>query len=92
MNLQESTLMALESVREIKQSAALINEREAARLLGVKVATLRRWRFEKRSLPYVKVSRLIRYKISDIEAFISANREDPLQRLSSGLGQEVESR
>jgi predicted DNA-binding transcriptional regulator AlpA len=44
---------------------------EASQILGVTTHTLAVWRCEKRyNLPYVKVGRLVRYRRSDISAFI----------------------
>ena len=51
----------------------LINENNAAKILGIAPATLAVWRCTKRyKLPYIKVGRLIRYKESDVEAFIQS--------------------
>jgi predicted DNA-binding transcriptional regulator AlpA len=51
----------------------LVCEREAAGLLGLKNhATLSVWRCVKRypALRYVRVGKAIRYRVSDIEAFL----------------------
>ena len=51
----------------------LVNDKQAAKILGIAPATLAVWRCTKRyALPYVKVGRLIRYKQSDVEAFIES--------------------
>ena len=51
--------------------SALLNERQAAELLGVAPQTLTVWRLRKSyPLPYVKLGRVIRYRLSDIETFI----------------------
>ena len=49
----------------------LISAGEAAEILGLKETTLAqfRWRGDKR-LPWVKLGTTIRYKLSDIDAFI----------------------
>ncbi|MBA6414725.1 helix-turn-helix domain-containing protein [Colwellia sp. 6M3] len=49
----------------------LVNGEQAALILCLKPATLAqmRWRGDKR-LPYVKMGKSIRYKLSDIEDFI----------------------
>jgi predicted DNA-binding transcriptional regulator AlpA len=49
----------------------LISAGETADILGLKESTLAqfRWRGDKR-LPWVKLGTAIRYKLSDIEAFI----------------------
>src|SRR5262245_12141465 len=54
----------------------LLDEKAASKLLNVTPAALRRWRREKKiSLKFVRVGRLIRYRLSDIEEFISKNTE-----------------
>ncbi len=43
-------------------------------MLMVRTDTLAVWRSTKRyDLPYVKVGRLVRYKLTDIEAFLNAS-------------------
>lgn len=49
----------------------LISRKEAADLLGTTEGTLAVWACNKRyNLPMVKVGRLVKYKLSDLEAFI----------------------
>lgn len=49
----------------------LRNEKESAQFLGLKPGTLQVWRSTKRyPLAYVKVGRLVRYRQSDLEAFL----------------------
>jgi excisionase family DNA binding protein len=51
----------------------LIAPHEAAQILGIEVTTLEKWRCTKRyGLPFVKVGRLVRYRVGDIEAFIAS--------------------
>ncbi len=52
----------------------LLNEHEAAYALGLKVATLRRWRWAGRELPFFKIGAAVRYAAEDIDAFIQAAR------------------
>ena len=52
----------------------LMRENEAAARLGLKVATLRRWRWSCRGPPFVKIGAAVRYDPDDIEAFIEAGR------------------
>lgn len=49
----------------------LLSAGETAAILGLKESTLAqfRWRGDKR-LPWVKIGKSIRYKLTDIEAFI----------------------
>ncbi|HEX2858765.1 MAG TPA: helix-turn-helix domain-containing protein [Alphaproteobacteria bacterium] len=58
----------------------LLTPEEVAVILGVSPETLNVWRATKRyALPYVKAGRLVRYKLEDVEAFIQANTQRPLQ-------------
>lgn len=53
-------------------SNQLRNEAEAAQILDLKPGTLQVWRSTKRyPLPYIKVGRLVRYRQSDLEAFLN---------------------
>ena len=57
---------------------ALVDEVEAARMMGRAVQTMRNDRFMGRGCPYIRVGqRSIRYMVSDIEAYLLKNRIDP---------------
>lgn len=49
-----------------------LNERQAAKYLGVSPGTLRLWRSENRSPRYFKAGKLIRFRKSDLNAWIEA--------------------
>lgn len=52
----------------------LLTRQEAATYLGCKPNTLALWKCTKRySLPYVKIGKNIRYKLSDLREFIDKN-------------------
>lgn len=51
----------------------LLTGRETAEYLGVSEDTLAQDRYLGRGLPYVRVGRRIRYRASDIAAFLEAN-------------------
>ena len=53
---------------------ALMDSKKTAGILGFKEATLAqmRWRNDKR-LAWVKLGKAVRYKMSDVQAFIDAN-------------------
>lgn len=54
----------------------LRTEVESANFLGVKPTTLQIWRCTKRyPLPYIKVGRLVRYRQSALDAFLSARTQ-----------------
>lgn len=51
----------------------LLTRPEAAKYLGIKPQTLSVWACTKRyPLPFVKVGRSVRYRVSDLEKFIQA--------------------
>lgn len=51
----------------------LLTPTEVADLLGIQVETLNVWRATNRyKLPYVKAGRLVRYRESDVAAFIDS--------------------
>ena len=53
-----------------------IDEKRAAEMLGVKVSTLANWRVTGRySLPYIKVGRLVRYRVTDLAQWIAKRRQ-----------------
>jgi hypothetical protein len=56
-----------------EHSDALVSEREAAKFLGCTVFCLR-WRTKKLHLPWVSIGRLVKYRHSDLEALVLANR------------------
>ena len=54
----------------------LLDSQQAADFLGIKVGTLAVWQCTKRyNLPSVKVGRLRKYRLSDLQAFIQNNAE-----------------
>ena len=54
-------------------STGLLNEDQAAEILGITAGTLSVWRCTKRyNLKYIRVGRAIRYRRSDLEAFIES--------------------
>ena len=54
-----------------------LTELAAARRLGLKVATLRAWRRQRRGPVYVRLGRAVRYLASDVDDFLRANRHGP---------------
>jgi hypothetical protein len=67
----------------------VVTERQAAHLLSVSRAALRRWRREKRGPEFTRLERCIRYDLRSIESFVtensSGNKIDDSQTLS-GVG------
>lgn len=52
----------------------LINEHEAARRLGLKVSTLRRWRWQGIGPIFCRIGAAVRYDPRDLADFIDAGR------------------
>lgn len=49
-----------------------VDDKQAAQVLGAKVSTLAVWRSTGRyNLPFLKVGRLVRYRVSDLAEFMS---------------------
>jgi predicted DNA-binding transcriptional regulator AlpA len=55
-----------------------LTEPEAAARLGLKVATLRAWRHQKKGPPFLRLGRAIRYLSSDLDEFVQENRHRPM--------------
>jgi predicted site-specific integrase-resolvase len=56
----------------LEQSPPLLTESEAARILAVKPATLRRWRWSGDGPPFRRTGACVRYHPDDIKEFIEA--------------------
>jgi excisionase family DNA binding protein len=56
-----------------KQRPQLLTRKEAAAYLGITEGTLAVWNCTKRyPIPYIKIGRLARYRIADLDAFIES--------------------
>jgi hypothetical protein len=60
-------------------SNALLTEGQAAIHLQAKASTLTKWRCRKRGPAYFRIAGKVRYRLSDLEAFIMRSRVDPNQ-------------
>ena len=52
----------------------LLNEHEAAEALGLKVATLRRWRWQGKPPCFLKIGSAVRYDPAELASLIEAAR------------------
>ena len=50
----------------------LLTENEVAQRLNVSLASLRRWRLERRGPRFVKLGSLVRYQPQDVEAWLAS--------------------
>jgi predicted DNA-binding transcriptional regulator AlpA len=62
----------------------LLNEHEVARITGLSVASVRRWRLLRQGPKYIKIGAAVRYKPEDISAWIESR--------PSGGGYQAEAR
>jgi predicted DNA-binding transcriptional regulator AlpA len=51
---------------------ALLNERDVARITGLSVASVRRWRLLRQGPKYLKIGSAVRYKSEDISAWLES--------------------
>jgi phage terminase Nu1 subunit (DNA packaging protein) len=82
--MQSNTEPVFEIIAEISRTLGYppeaiptqIDERRTAEVLGVRVSTLANWRVTGRySLPYIKVGRLVRYRVADLAAWLAKRRQ-----------------
>ena len=50
----------------------LLNEHDVARITGLSVASIRRWRLLKQGPRYLKIGAAVRYRAEDISAWLEA--------------------
>ena len=62
----------------------LLNEHDVARITGMSVATVRRWRLFRQGPKYIKIGAAVRYKVEDISAWLESR--------PSGGGHQAEGR
>jgi len=63
---------------DTRKQEKLVSPKRAAALLDTTTQTLANWRATGRyPLPYVKVGRLVRYRLSDLEALIQDGTVSP---------------
>jgi len=59
-----------------EESARAVSESELARRADVSIAVLRKWRREGRGPRFLKLGRLIRYLVRDVDAWLEAHAVD----------------
>ena len=53
-----------------KEKESLLTGADVAKLIGVNINTLAVWRHHGKHLPFIKIGRSVRYKYSDVLAYI----------------------
>jgi hypothetical protein len=61
----------------IAETDRCLSERSVAALLEVSVAALRKWRHTSAGPPYLRIGKLIRYRLSDLRNFMNRCAVDP---------------
>lgn len=54
-----------------------VDEHVAAEMLGLRVPTLRKWRWAGTGPKFLKVGRLVRYRLSDLKEFLDGVTVEP---------------
>ncbi len=66
--------------KQIQAASQLLNDREAAKFLGVSEQTLAVWRCTKRyNLKYLKIGRCVRYRLIDLVQWMDQRCRGSLQ-------------
>ena len=68
----------------------LLTEHDVARVTGLSVATVRRWRLLRQGPKYIKIGAAVRYKPADISAWLESRPAGGAG--ASGGGRELEQR
>ena len=55
----------------------VVNENQAAKIIGRAVQTLRNDRHLRKGAPYIRIGRSIRYRVADLLDYIEKHRVDP---------------
>jgi predicted DNA-binding transcriptional regulator AlpA len=61
---------------------SLLNQKQAARILGLSVRTLERYRITGTGPRYVRLGRLIRYRPNDLKEWIERNLRNSTSEMS----------
>ncbi|MBC6970911.1 MAG: helix-turn-helix domain-containing protein [Bryobacterales bacterium] len=67
----------------------LLTEEEVAKRLHVSLASIRRWRFERRGPQFIKVGSLVRYRPEDLESWLASlptGGAQPVQAQATSVG------
>jgi predicted DNA-binding transcriptional regulator AlpA len=54
----------------------LFNERDVARITGLSIASVRRWRIRRQGPRYLKIGAAVRYRPADLETWLTSQATD----------------
>jgi predicted DNA-binding transcriptional regulator AlpA len=60
----------MESTSKTNAIEALLNEHDVARITGLSVASVRRWRLLQQGPKFIKIGSAVRYRIEDVRAWL----------------------
>jgi hypothetical protein len=69
----------------IGRGTGLLNEKQAADLLNLKVPTLRRWRWAGKGPAFLKIGGAVRYDRADLHGFVASARRTSTSDTGTGL-------
>ena len=61
----------------IESTCQCLTEQEVSARTGLSLSTLRAHRFKRIGFHYIKIGRAVRYRVCDLEAFLSKHLIDP---------------
>ena len=61
----------------IETACQCLTEQEVSARTGLSLSTLRAHRFKRIGFPYIKIGRAVRYRVCDLEVFLSKHLIDP---------------
>jgi hypothetical protein len=79
-------VLSLVTTGETHLTQSLLTEHQAAVLLMLSPATLKKWRRTRRGPRYYRLGSAVRYKREDLEAFVSESAENPCSPRHNGKG------
>lgn len=69
--MNSSQLSERESVAKT-QLSTLLNEHDVARITGLSIASVRRWRLFRQGPKYLKIGAAVRYRTEDVSAWLES--------------------
>lgn len=66
--------MMLPNPQQLDPASAMLNEQQVAEHIGLTVHALQRWRVKGGGPPFSKLGSAVRYRLSDVDQWIAANR------------------
>ena len=61
-----------------------LNEEEGSRVLGISTQTMRNWRHVGKGPPYIKLGRIVRYKLQDLLDYMDQKKIIPENERENG--------